>query len=176
MSTENGLPARRHWANWQAVPGDIRIVPYLFIAAAGAALLLLALWLHARRLGRRDNSIRALLDGADALERQLQECRERMRHLRDMLTILPEEMSAQADHALRADAKVQAALKDLLAHRLWIQHHAATATQRQLDDARGALDQSGATLQAQLDRLAAIAADLQRAQTDARTVKRGRPA
>lgn len=121
---------------------------------------------------RRDDTLRALLDGADALERALQECRERMQHLRDMLTVLPEEMSAKADTALQADAKVQAALKDLLAHRLWIQQRAATASQAELDQARSALDQSGATLQAQLDRLAAIAADLQRAQAEARTVAR----
>jgi hypothetical protein len=89
-----------------------------------------------------------------------------------MLIVLPEEMSARADSALQTDAKVQAALKDLLAHRLWIQQHAATASLHELADAQRALDQSGATLQAQLDRLAAIAADLQRAQTDARTLSR----
>jgi hypothetical protein len=95
-----------------------------------------------------------------------------MQHLRDMLVVLPEEMSARADTALQADAKVQAALKDLLAHRLWIQQHAATASPRELAQAQQALNQSGATLQAQLDRLAAISSDLQRAQAEARSVKR----
>lgn len=99
-----------------------------------------------------------------------------MQHLRDMLTVLPEEMSARADCALRADTKVQAALKDLLAHRMWIQQHAATASSHELTQAQQALDQSSDTLQAQLDRLAAIAADLQRAQTEARTLKRPKPA
>jgi hypothetical protein len=135
-------------------------------------LALLAVWLHGRSLHSRQTAIRGLLDGADALEARLQECRERMQHLRDMLTVLPEEMSARADHALQADAKVQAALRDLLAHRLWIQQHAANASLRELGAARRALDQSGATLQAQLDRLAAIAADLQQAQADARTLKK----
>ncbi len=149
-------------------------MPYLVIAAAGVALLLILLWLRERRLHRRHNAIRRLLDGADALEARLQECREQMRKLRSMLTILPEEMSAQADSALAADAKVQAALRDLLAHRLWIQQHAVTATLQQLDSARHALDQSGATLVAQIERLAAIANDLQRAQADARSVQRPR--
>jgi hypothetical protein len=79
-------------------------------------------------------------------------------------------MSADADSALRADTKVQAALKDLLAHRLWIQQHAVDATQQQLDAARAALAQSSTTLGSQLDRLAAIASDLERAQSSARTV------
>ncbi|HXD83687.1 MAG TPA: hypothetical protein VN599_04555 [Rudaea sp.] len=95
-----------------------------------------------------------------------------MQHLRDMLVVLPEELSAGADNALQADTKVQAALKDLLAHRLWIQQHAATASPRELAQAQKALNQSGATLQAQLDRLAAISSDLQRAQAEARSVKR----
>lgn len=156
------------------LPGN-RIAPYLLIVAVGLVAALAVFWLREARLRRRDTTIRALLDGADALERALQECRERMQHLRDMLTVLPEEMSAKADHALQADAKVQAALRDLLAHRLWIQQHAATASQNELDAARSALDQSGATLQAQLDRLATIAADLHRAQTDARSVSRPKP-
>jgi hypothetical protein len=145
-------------------------VLYLIIAAVAATLLLAFLWLREYRWRRRQRAIRDLLDGADALEAQLQECRLRMQRLREMLTILPEEMSAEADSALRADTKVQAALKDLLAHRLWIQQNAADATQGQLDAARAAIAQSRSTLGAQLDRLAAIATDLERAQSSARTV------
>lgn len=159
-----------------ARPGAILIETYLVIAAACLILASLALWLRDRGLRGRQNAIRALLDGADLLESRLQQCRERMQHLRDMLTVLPEEMSARADTALQADAKVQAALKDLLAHRIWIQQHVATASPNELAQAQRALDQSGATLQAQLDRLDAIAADLQRAQAEARTVKKPKPA
>jgi hypothetical protein len=145
-------------------------VLYLILAALVAALIAAFLGLRELRWRRRERTLRDLLDGADALEAKLQECRVRMQRLRDMLTILPEEMSAEADSALRADTKVQAALKDLLAHRLWIQQHATDATQQQLDAARSALAQSSTTLGAQLDRLAAIAADLERAQSSARTV------
>jgi hypothetical protein len=145
-------------------------VLYLILAALVAAPILAFLGLRELRWRRRERTLRDLLDGADALEAKLQECRVRMQRLRDMLTILPEEMSAEADGALRADTKVQAALKDLLAHRLWIQQHAADATPQELDAARTALAQSSATLGSQLDRLAAIAADLERAQSSARTV------
>lgn len=143
---------------------------YLLLVVFAAALLLLLPWLRTFRLRQRENMIRALLDGADALEAQLQECRARLQSLREMLVALPEEMSERANTALSADDKVDAALKDLLAHRLWIQQNAATATLQELEAARVALAQSGATLQAQLDRLAAISDDLQRARANAQSI------
>jgi len=145
-------------------------VLYLLFAALASALLLSLAWLRDRRLRQRENAIRALLDGADTLEAQLQECRQRMQTLKEMLVVLPEEMSERAYNALSADDKVEAALKDLLAHRLWIKHNAATASLQQFDIARAALRQSGATLQAQLERLAGIAADLQRAKANAQSM------
>jgi len=145
-------------------------VLYLLIAALASTGLLLVAWLRERAFRRRHAAIRDLLDGADALEAQLQECRQRMQRLREMLTVLPEEMSAEATAALSADAKVQAALKDLLAHRLWIQQNAEAASTQQLAAARAALAQSSATLTAQIDRLGAITADLERAQSSAQSV------
>jgi uncharacterized coiled-coil protein SlyX len=145
-------------------------VLYLLVFALAGVLALYLAWLRERHLRQRENAIRALLDGADALEAQLQECRQRMQTLKEMLVVLPEEMSESANVALSADDKVGAALKDLLAHRLWIKQNAGTATLQQLDAARVALTQSGATLQAQLDRLAAIADDLQRAQANAQSI------
>lgn len=145
-------------------------MPYLLLLALAGLLALVLAWLREQRLSQRENAIRSLLDGADALEVQLQECRQRMQTLKEMLVVLPEEMSERAYTALSADDKVGAALKDLLAHRLWIKQNAGTATLQQLDAARTALAQSGATLQAQLDRLAAIASDLQRAQANAQSI------
>ncbi|HEX4481771.1 MAG TPA: hypothetical protein VH082_13225 [Rudaea sp.] len=145
---------------------------YLLIAAVTAAVLFATLWLYERRLHGRYQAIRTLLDGADAFEALLQACRDRMQRLRDMLSILPEEMSAPADSALAADEKVQAALKDLLAHRLWIQQHAQTASIDQFRVAREALTQSRATLAALLERLDAAANDLERAQASAREAGR----
>jgi chromosome segregation ATPase len=147
-------------------------VVYLLIVALLAALVGTTLWLREVYLRRRQLAIRALLDGADAVESQLQACRDRMQRLRSQLSILPEEMSARADNALSADAKVQAALKDLLAHRLWIQQHAETATIAQFDAARIALDQSAKTLAALLQRLDDAASQLERAQATAREAGR----
>ena len=148
---------------------------YLLIVALASALLLLFVWLRELAWRRREAAIRALLDGADELEAQLQECRQRMQRLRGMLTVLPEEMSAQADAALSADGKVQEALKDLLAHRLWIQQNAQAASLQQLHAARSALGQSSATLNAQIERLTAITNELERAQSSAQTVGPRRP-
>jgi len=165
---------------------ELADVLYLLFAALASALLLSLAWLRDRRLRQRENAIRALLDGADTLEAQLQECRQRMQTLKEMLVVLPEEMSERAYNALSADDKVEAALKDLLAHRLWIKQHAGEAAPHELDAARVALEQSsstlaaqiaraalrqsGATLQAQLERLAGIAADLQRAKANAQSM------
>ena len=148
------------------------MVFYLLIAAVAATVLFATLYMRERNLNRRQQAIRALLDGADAVEAQLQACRERMQRLREMLSILPEEMSARADNALDADTKVQAALRDLLAHRLWIQQHAETASIEQFDAAREALTQSGLTLSALLRRLDEASGDLERAQISAREAGR----
>jgi hypothetical protein len=148
------------------------VVIYLLIAAVAATVIFATLYMRERNLNRREQAIRALLDGADAFEARLQACRERMQRLREMLSILPEEMSARADNALDADAKVQAALKDLLAHRLWIQQHAETAPIEQFNIARDALTQSGLTLSALLRRLDDASGDLERAQTTAREAGR----
>jgi chromosome segregation ATPase len=147
-------------------------VVYLIIVALVAALVGTTLWIREVHLRRRQLAIRALLDGADAVESQLQTCRDRMQRLRSQLSILPEEMSARADNALSADANVQAALKDLLAHRLWIQQHAETASIAQFDAARIALDQSAKTLAALLQRLDDAASQLERAQATAREAGR----
>ncbi len=137
---------------------------YLFFTLI-TAILALTLWLGWRRyfLNRRERSLRHLLDGADALEQQLQECRNQMHDLQTQLVDLPEEMSNSVHQSLTIDAQVRAALRDLLSHRLWIKHHAEDATQQQLDQACTAIQQSRQLLTGQLQRLTAIGSDLARA-------------
>jgi hypothetical protein len=146
-----------------------RVIYLLLIPLAAAGLLMAVIW-HQWQWRRREASMRRLLDGADALEATLLACRTRMQQLKSMLEVLPEEMSAEANAALTADDKVQAALRDLLGHRLWIKQHAVEATLRELDAACLAIEQSLARMQLQLDRLDAIAAELADAQSSARTV------
>jgi hypothetical protein len=137
---------------------------YFIVFAAAVVLLVVLVVQRERRWRRRDAAIRALLDGADTLEQQLLACRERMQTLRGMLVDLPEEMTGDADEALTADDKIQAALRDLLQHRLWIKQHALDASQPDLDNAVSALRQSQNAMDHQLGRLAEITQALQEAQ------------
>lgn len=143
---------------------------YLLLIAIAAGLALLLVWIRQRAWQRRERVMRLLLDGADALEAQLLDCRARMQTLKSMLAVLPEEMSADANSALTADDKVQAGLRDLLAHRLWIKQHADTASTAELDAACAAIVQSSQVMTSQLSRLDAITGELAAAQSSARSV------
>jgi hypothetical protein len=135
---------------------------------ASIALVLAGLsfyFLRERRWRRRERALFSLLDEADRLESSLITCRERMQTLRGMLVDLPEEMTGDADEALAADDKVQAALRDLLQHRLWIKQHAIDAHQAELDTAVDALRQSHRSMERQLQHLDEITTALREAQT-----------
>ncbi|MBN8738165.1 MAG: hypothetical protein BGP24_03155 [Lysobacterales bacterium 69-70] len=134
---------------------------------ASIALVLAGLtfyFLRERRWHRRERALFSLLDEADRLESSLIICRERMQTLRGMLVDLPEEMTGDADEALAADDKVQAALRDLLQHRLWIKQHAIDAAQAELDTAVDALRQSRGSMERQLQHLDEITTALREAQ------------
>jgi len=145
-------------------------VLYLLSIALVATLAFGLVWLRQRRWHQRDRVVRRLLDGADALEAQLLDCRARMQRLKSMIVVLPEEMSADANVALTADDKVTAGLRDLLAHRLWIKQHAETASTGELENACAALDQSREVMRSQLARLDAITGELADAQSSASSV------
>ena len=68
------------------------------------------------------------MDGADALERQLHEYRDRMTHLKSLVGRLPSDMTATAMSSINPENQVRTALRDILAHRLWIKREGATAT------------------------------------------------
>jgi hypothetical protein len=158
-----------HTSDWGLETG-IQDVLFTILILTAVALVLLAVALRQRRWAERARTMRRLLDGADALETQLLECRARMQQLKGMLVALPEEMSADANSALTADDKVQAALRDLLAHRLWIKQHAASASRSELDTACSAIEQSYQVMQSQLARLDAITGELAAAQSSASQV------
>lgn len=136
-----------------------------YLIAIVALLLagLVFLLTRERRWHRREQALRVLLDEADALEAGLLICRERMQTLRSMLVDFPEEMTVDADEALAADDKVQAALRDLLQHRLWIRQQAEAADQTALDTAVSALRQSRRSVDGQLQRLDEITLALREA-------------
>lgn len=102
------------------------------------------------RWHRRERALRALMDGADQLEADIRECRTRLNQAHAAVNVAP-----QLPTAGDADARsaIDEALRDLLAHRLWIRDHVADASQAQLDtavtaltDARHRIDQQLAAL------------------------------
>jgi uncharacterized membrane protein YccC len=127
-----------------------------------AVLAMLGGFLSVRlwRMSRRDTTLRDLLDGADALEEQLHDCRERMRKLQMLLAQLPSDMTGAAMASLDPEGQVRTALRDVLAHRLWIKQHGGTASQHELDQARDAIRKSSDQLSEQLRRLDEVGHDL----------------
>ena len=145
---------------------------YLIAIAIAAALTVAGLWLRERRRRRKPRLLVEIMDEADALEFELYECRARLREIPALVTTLPPSAQLSARAILVAEPQVQAALRDLLAHRLWLKDHAATASLRELESARGALRAAKAALATQLDRLAEVRAQLE----EARAIQATRPA
>jgi len=136
----------------------LRILLIFLLLATG---LLTAAWLYERRRRRTPLLLGEILDLADALERDLLECRARLREIPALATTLPPLQSARA--TLAAEPLVQEALRDLLAHRLWLKDHAADASRQELQSARDALVATRSSLATQLGRLSEVRADLAQA-------------
>lgn len=143
-------------------PGNRSPGPVDYLLLVPAALLLLALpaWWRERRLRRRTQLLGEIFDLADALENELLECRARLREVPALTTLLPAAGEVSANATLTAEPQVQDALRDLLAHRLWLKEQAASASETQLLAARDALAATRSALARQLTRLAEVRADL----------------
>lgn len=115
-----------------------------------------------QHLARRRDLLAEVLDLADALERELLECRARLREVPALAAVQPsasEQLSARA--TLAAEPQVQDALRDLLAHRLWIRQNGAGASEAELASARDALASTREALARQMGRLAEVRADFE---------------
>src|SRR5690606_30619230 len=108
----------------------------------------------------RNRELRSILDHADALERELQECRARLREIPALVSHLPPSNALSAHATLTAEPQVQAALHDLLQHRLWLREHGGDASLEALRSAAAALIQSRERLATQLIRLGEVRAEL----------------
>lgn len=136
---------------------------YLIVTVLVVALIVIGIALRDRRLRRRPRVLAEVMDEADALERELYECRTRLREIPALVAALPPSAQLSARATLVAEPQVQAALRDLLSHRLWLKEHAATATLAELESARAALASAKAALATQLERLAEVRAELESA-------------
>jgi hypothetical protein len=139
---------------------------YLLIAAVLLAPLVIVVWLRERHLAARTRELRSVLDLADALENELQECRARLREIPALVSHLPPAISLSAHATLTAEPEVQAALHDLLQHRLWLKQFGAEASLKSLRSASAALIQSRQKLAIQLERLGEVRGELEQAGAD----------
>ncbi|MEZ5462159.1 hypothetical protein [Dokdonella sp.] len=136
---------------------------YLLIAALLLAPIVIVVWLRERHLSARTNALRSVLDHADALENELQECRARLREIPALVSQLPPSISLSAHATLTAEPEVQAALHDLLQHRLWLRQYGADASLDELRTAAAALVRSRDKLASQLERLGEVRQELESA-------------
>jgi hypothetical protein len=136
------------------------LLNYLLIAILLLAPIPIVIWLRERRWSARARELRNILDHADALESELQDCRARLREIPALVSHLPPSTSLSAHATLTAEPQVQAALHDLLQHRLWLRQHGADASIEELRTAAAALIHSRGKLAVQLDRLTEVRAEL----------------
>ena len=133
---------------------------YVFLVALVLVPVALVVWWRERSWSRRTLALRAILDDADALERDLQDCRTRLREIPALVNGLAPSTTLSAHATLAAEPQVQQALHDLLQHRLWLREHAADASAADLQAAASALAESRRTLATQLERLAEVRDEL----------------
>lgn len=126
----------------------VALLPALAGLAAIAAILVIVFVMH--RDSRRRRSLRALHRGTDALEHDLKECRDRLERAHASMSVAP---SVPATGEPDARTAIDAALRELLAHRLWLRDRADDANQHELDAAIAALDKARASLAQQLNAL-----------------------
>ncbi|KFN50422.1 hypothetical protein [Arenimonas composti] len=133
----------------------------LLVAALAVVLasIFLLVWLIARGR-RRENSLRHLLDLADRMQSLLDRSQERMLAMQSVVGRMPADITAVALASLDGPLPIREAKRDVLQHRLWIQQHGASASQRELDEACGALERAHALLAARLDELERTGAEL----------------
>lgn len=139
---------------------------YLLLAALLLAPLPVVIYLRERHLGARTRALREVLDLADGLERELQECRARLREIPALVSHLPPAISLSARATLTAEPEVQAALHDLLQHRLWLRQNGVDASLEKLQAAASALVHSRQKLAIQLERLDQVRKELAQAGND----------
>jgi len=123
-------------------------MPYLLAGALALAVAVLLLALRERRLRARRDLLRQVLDLADSFESQVMHCRAQLRAM------------PTAGTPASVEGVLDAGLRDLLAHRLWLKNEGSRAPLQALTAARDALASAREALQPQLQRLNQARADL----------------
>ena len=132
------------------------ILIIIVLALAGA----LFLWWLPRPRRLRQRTLTRMLDLADAVETLLDRSQQRMDSLRPLVQRVPADIAAEAEASLSNGLPIREAKRDVLQHRLWIQKHADSASQAELDQACAALSRVHERLGQQLAALDNVGSDL----------------
>jgi hypothetical protein len=147
---------------------------FLTLLLALAAALPYLWW--RRRLVARQNSLRRLLDLADAMEALLDRSQERMSALHGLVNRVPNDIAAVALNSLESTPPIREAKRDVLQHRLWIKQHGADASLDELETACAALQRARDRLAQQLDELETAGTALAKATEAANEAAQREPA
>lgn len=142
------------------------LLSLLVLATAVVGVLLWRLW----GLRRRQEAILRFMDSADALERELHACRERMQSMQRWISTLPSDMTRTALASLDLDPLVQKALRDLLRQRLWLRDQGGTSPLALLVQSRADIERSRAALADNMDKLERVGAELAEASSETHPV------
>ncbi|MGH8234424.1 MAG: hypothetical protein ACREPU_09545 [Rhodanobacteraceae bacterium] len=124
----------------------LAIVLPALVAVIACAVVIYMLF----RQMRHQRALRTLYIEADGLEHDLKACRNRLARAHASMSMGPNEPAAGEAEARHA---VDAALRELLAHRLWLRDEADSANQRELDAAVSAIGRARGALGKQLEEL-----------------------
>jgi hypothetical protein len=136
---------------------------WLTLGLTIASLISLAVVLKMQRSYARERAIRQFLDAADALERDLYDCKKRMQAMQDWLARFPSAGTRQVSGLLNADASVATALKLVLSRRLWLRDHHEVASLSDLKAAEENLASSSVSLAENIKKLETMREELERA-------------
>jgi chaperonin cofactor prefoldin len=142
----------------------------LTVALILASLVVGALLWRLFQIRRRHDTLSQIMDSADALERELHACRERMQTMHSWVSTLPSTLTTQALASLNLDPLVQKALRDLLRQRLWIRDQGEVAPMAQLRQTRADMERSRSTLAAHMHKLEAAGEELKLASSESHPV------
>ena len=106
-------------------------------------VIIAAALLYRRRLQRRAQSMRTLIELTDRLENDLKTCRNELKRAHAVMSINPDAPTTGEQDAQHA---VDAGLRSLLQQRIWIRDRAESASQSELDQAIGTLSEAGRRL------------------------------
>lgn len=124
----------------------LAIVLPALVAVAVCAFIVYLLF----RQMRHQRALRTLYLEADGLEHDLKECRTRLARAHASMSMGPNQPAAGETDARQA---IDAALRELLAHRLWLRDEADNANQHELDAAVSAIGKARDALGKQLAEL-----------------------